>query len=186
MPKSREKSREALYALQNPPSCIDAFDARPINKAGDHSEVVRFELSCKKCRQSQFRIHCDPHVVTSESTWKQFPVGYVVELPPYRAECASCGELQLVFDATKHGYDGAYADENADFVSRGDGVEKPIACDQPNYRVEVLFGYGIDLKELEEIEQESGVKVQDLFDWFKIFAVGPDGRELKELDYECA
>jgi hypothetical protein len=178
------KSDAAKLALENPPSCIAIFNLAAVERGGDLDICARFQLACKKCGSPSFQILCYPVVVKEEGIYAGKEVGDVVERDPHHVKCAQCGERHVVFDSSKHGYDGALG--NGSSYEAGSGKQKPIQCNLDRYQVEVVFTYNVDLEELTEIASDEGLKPQDLFDWLHIVAVDGEGREIREIDYECA
>lgn len=181
---SKEKSAAATLALEKPPGCIAAFSSTPIEIDGDLDICARFQLTCKKCSSSNLKIMCYPIVVKEEGKYAMKEIGDVIERNPHHVVCTECGERHLVFDSRKHGYDGALGNESS--YENGTGKEKPIACEIENYHVHVVFTYNIELDELNEIAEREKLEAQELFDWFHIIAITPEGEELRDINYECA
>lgn len=178
------KSEAAAFAILNPPGCIAAFVKKPVERQGDSEIIARFELACAKCSSSKLKIMCFPVTVTEAGKYADMNVGDILERNPHHVVCVQCGERHLVFDASKHGYDGALGHGSA--YEQGEGEEKPIACSAESYLVDVLFTYNINFEELRTIANDKNLQPQDLFDWFHIIAIAADGTELKDINYECA
>ena len=182
--KPHRKSEAAAFAILNHPGCISAFTARPVERKDDVEIIARFQLACKMCLSSNLRILCFPITVAEAGKYAGMDVGDIIERNPHHVICVSCGERHLVFDATTHGYDGVL--EHGSTYEQGNGEEKPIVCNAESYQVDVVFTYNIDFVELQDIANEEKLQPQDLFDWFHIIAMAPDGTELKDINYECA
>lgn len=130
------------------------------------------------------KIWCYPLVAANDEDFVGIAAGETIEQNPHEIECAKCGKRQMVFDAEKHGYDGALGHGSS--YSHGSGGMAPISCSMPEYGVDVVFTYNAELEELRDIGTERGIEPQDLFDWFHLIAINDDGVELKDINYECA
>jgi hypothetical protein len=178
------KSEAAKLAIENPPSCIASFNAVAVEREGDIDIAARFALSCKNCGSNEMNILCYPLMVKTEGEYAGIAVGQIIERNPHKVQCLKCGNAHLVFNANKHGYDGALGHGSS--YSNGTGKAVPIECADVSYNVEVIFVYNNEIEENREIAQEKNLRPQDLFDWFHIIAVKADGTELKDINYECA
>lgn len=178
------KSEAAKLAIEIPPSCIASFNSVAVERKGDIDIAARFALSCKNCGSNEMNILCYPLMVKSEGEYAGIAVGQIIERNPHKVQCLKCGNSYLVFNANKHGYDGALGHGSS--YSKGTGKVSPIECAEVSYNVEVMFVYNIEIEELRETAQEENLHPQDLFDWFHIIAVKADGTELKDINYECA
>lgn len=163
---------QLVFYDAHPPRCLDGFACAPITLPellfDGHGEPVNsiFELACA-CGGKRFTVlgHVENNVIAS----------------PIELECADCDATRLVFDARKHGWNGALGLNGHWEV--GDQVEELGDVIEAPHHVIVRFEHGSEtLGDAEWKDRE-----QDLFNWITVVARDPETGELGIVfDDECA
>ena len=156
--------------MTTPPRCLGAVDANFLMQLSDPIRTC-FVVKCPRCRGGMLSV--------DETAAGDRTVGLIII-------CQSCGGEALPFDSREHGYDGelGYNKHLTGAMSRtalswSDGKRK---CAD---RLIVRFSYDVDMSELQEIADESGVNLVDLFDWVQVVEDDPRNSDVI-WDFECA
>jgi hypothetical protein len=159
-----------------PPRCLADFGAVLTERmAKDHTRFAVFEMSCGKCQSGLFA------VTVLSRVWKngeeETDIGLI-------ASCANCGNRAVLFDATRHGYDG----ENGHLgLLAGQDREMPLDESPSAARVRLEFIYNNDWEETLEMAEEQGKSPREYFDWMHMLRAAPTGGDWScDWEYECA
>ena len=170
--------RQVAFYRAHPPSVLagPAITCAAIDlsdfKFDGHGEPVNsiFELACS-CGNKTFTV--------------QGLVENGEALSPIELDCHGCEALHVVFDARKHGYDGAlgHTGNDADEVDWDAIEELQIEGIDAPYQVIVRLEYPSDVLGDEQWKSRE----HDLFSWITILARDPASGEVGLLfDHECA
>ncbi len=146
-----------------------------------HLAEVTFPIGCQSCTNDRF----DLLETVIEWMHDGQSEASVVGLS---TRCSECQNEPPVFDQTQHGYDGELG--HLRFMEGARASQDLVSMDGSYVRsskISVAFVFNIPLEELEGAESESGVRVQDQFDWIRVCILGDSGNEWVEVwDCECA
>jgi ribosomal protein S27E len=165
-------NKEIEYMKEHPPRCL-----------GTHRRPASSELR----DFIQKELGRDSTVFTPLCACSNEYLGF--RLPehygPTAIACPKCSETRVVFDFTKHGYDGE--------LGHNDGLEadpvRTLACTECGHETfEMGFGfqYAGETDILEE-DEDIQIKPEDLFGWLMIAAKCAECGHLQTVtNYECA
>ena len=157
---------------KHPPSCVCAFAVPPPEELrrliqGDYGDSTTvFGLRCP-CGADRFEVALPADGYGTVST-----------------KCVQCGSKTTIFDAAKHGYDGAVGNNRgAEF-----GPHLPFQCPKCKsspFRLAAGFQYAGETDILEEYDLD--IEPEDLFGWFVLCGLCTSCRGPNLLtEYECA
>jgi hypothetical protein len=171
----------AAIVRSNPPRCLRAFSSGTAAVTADeHWVEVSFPVACAACSNDRFELSEVSVTWTAEGRTSVTAVGL-------SAQCAGCGADETLFDQSRHGYDGALGHlrflrgpRSSEPLRRADGVLLGRSC------VRVSFMFNLGFEELNAIRLERGAPLQDLFDWFSVWAQSAAGDWEAVWECECA
>jgi hypothetical protein len=165
--------QQPTFYNNHPPRALDGLTCTPVEppdwKFDGHGEPVNavFELACP----------CGSKLFTVISAFDEDGAK-----PPIAVACSGCASERVVFDASKHGYDGALGNHEPDesIGEIDDLVSEEIGAP---HHVLVRFEFPSDVLG----DEEWRGREQDLFSWVTILARDPATGHLAFLfDAECA